>query len=179
MRGCEPAATATSDNQGGALMARVWVRIRLPDEKDAERVLRLVTDFERWPQASDAVRSVVVERQADGTEVSTWEVTFREGLLRWIERDWLELDQNRACFDLIGGDPHMFNGIWQVEPEGSGSTLTLDADFDLGMPSLAHVLDPIAIEALEEAIESVLLGLFGKGLAMEFSDAAPSPAPQG
>jgi ribosome-associated toxin RatA of RatAB toxin-antitoxin module len=159
-------------------MARVWVRSRLRGEDDAERVLRLVTDFERWPQASDAVRSVDVERQADGTEVSTWEVTFREGLLRWTERDWLELDRQRACFDLVGGDPHLFNGVWQVEPDESGSILTLDAEFDLGMPSLAHVLDPIAIEALEEAIESVLLGLFGEGLKIEFSDAAPSPAPQ-
>ena len=112
-------------------------------------------------------------------EISTWQVTFREGLLQWTERDWLELDKNRACFDLIGGDPHLFRGAWQVDPAEPGSTFTLDADFDLGMASLAHVLDPIAVEALKEAIKGVLLGLFGQGLKMAFSADAPSPAAQG
>lgn len=148
------------------------MRSHLP-ERDPETVLRLVTDFARWPAASDLVRAVVVEREPDGSETSKWEVSFRQGLLCWSERDWLELDHSRARFELIEGDPHHFDGTWHVESEDEGSTLVFDADFDLGMPSLAHVLDPIAVEAVEEAIESVLRGLYGDLLATEFTDAAP------
>ena len=142
-------------------------------ECDPESVLRRITDFKQWPEASDLVRAVQVRREPDGTEISTWEVVFGQGLLRWSERDWLELDEQRARFELIEGDPHHFDGIWHVEPEEAGSTLTFDADFDLGMPSLAHVLDPIAVEAVEEAVESVLRGLYGDALEIEFTDAAP------
>jgi ribosome-associated toxin RatA of RatAB toxin-antitoxin module len=152
---------------------RVWMQARL-SERDPESVLRLVTDFERWPAASDSVRSVEVERQADGSEISQWEVVFREGLLRWSERDWIDVGANRAVFELIEGDPHLFNGVWLVEPDDAGSTLTFDAEFDLGMPSLAHVLDPIAVEAVEDAIESVLRGLYGATLALKFTDEAPT-----
>ncbi len=154
-------------------MPRVWLRTRLTD-RDPETVLRLVTDFDRWPQASDLVCAVKVESQPDGTEISTWEVVFGHGLLRWSERDWLELEENRARFELIEGDPHHFDGVWQVAIADAGSTITFDADFDLGMPSLAHVLDPIAVEAVEEAVESVLRGLFGDRLKVQFSDAAPA-----
>jgi hypothetical protein len=145
-------------------------------ERDPERVLRQITDFRRWPNASELVRKVQVTREPDGSETSTWEVVFGQGLLCWSERDWLELDRNRACFEMIEGDPQSFDGHWHVEPAISGSTLTLDADFELGMPSLAHVLDPIAVESIEEAVESVLRGLYGDTLLIQFSNAAPEKA---
>lgn len=153
-------------------MARVWMQARLA-ESDPKLVLRRVTDFGRWPAASDSVRSVEVATQEDGSEISEWEVIFREGLLRWTERDWIDLGANRAVFELIEGDPHLFNGTWDVTPGTDGSTLTFDAEFDLGMPSLAHVLDPIAVEAVEDAIESVLRGLYGDDLDLKFSGDAP------
>ena len=159
-------------------MPRVWVRSRLT-ERDPTTILRSVTEFERWPQVSDAVQWVTTEPQEDGAVITGWEVTFRQGRLRWSERDWLELDEHRARFELIEGDPHLFNGAWLVEEDEAGSLLTFDAEFDLGMPSLAHVLDPIAIEAVEEAIESVLRGLFDEDLKMEFTDAAPALAQGG
>lgn len=153
-------------------MPRVWLRCYLPDS-DTEAVLRNVTSFERWPAASESVKSVDVEPQDDGSDISRWEVVFHQGLLRWTERDWLELEHNRARFELVEGDPHLFDGVWEVEAHEGGSALVFDADFDLGMPSLSHVLDPIAVEAVEDAIESVVRGLYGDELEMEFTDAAP------
>jgi len=44
------------------------------------------------------------------------------------------------------------------------------AEFDLGMPSLGHVLDPIAIEALEDAVADVARGLFGADVELAFGD---------
>jgi hypothetical protein len=151
----------------------VWIQARL-GESDPESVLRRVTDFGRWPAASESVRSVEVMAQEDGSEVSEWEVIFREGLLRWTERDWIDIAANRAMFDLIEGDPHQFNGTWDVLPGADGSILTFDAEFDLGMPSLAHVLDPIAVEAVEDAIESVLRGLYGEDIDLKFTGEAPA-----
>lgn len=153
-------------------MPRVWVRMTLP-EREPEEVLRSVTDFAKWEQASDAVRAVRVEPQSDGSEITHWEVNFRQGVMRWTERDVTDFSTNRAVFDLIEGDPLLFNGTWVVERVGDDCVLVFDSEFDLGMPSLGHVLDPIAVEAVEEAIESVLIGLYGSEARLEFTAAAP------
>ncbi len=127
---------------------------------EAREALCRVADYRRWPAASAAVRSVTVEAEAEGTSTSAWEVTFRGGLMRWTERDRLDLDRLEQRFALLAGDPHDFEGAWTARPHDGGCRLELLADFDLGMPSLRHVLDPIAVEALEDAIEDVLHVLF-------------------
>jgi len=129
---------------------------------DARTALLRVTDYRRWPEASEAVRSVSVEQTEAGASVSTWEVSFRGGLMRWSERDVLHADALEQRFSLVEGDPQDFSGAWTAAARAGGCTLQLEGEFDLGMPSLRHVLDPIAIEALEDAITDVLLALFSE-----------------
>jgi ribosome-associated toxin RatA of RatAB toxin-antitoxin module len=154
------------------------IRIRATvDGLDAGTALRLVTDYRRWPAASEAIRSVRVDEDADGSSVSSWEVAFRGGLMRWTERDVSDHAALAHRFTLIEGDPHDFDGTWTAQPRGEGCLLEMLGEFDLGMPSLRHVLDPIAIEALEDAIADVLHALFGSRLRLE--EAAASAAPAG
>ena len=134
----------------------------------AADALALVTDYERWPDASEAVEAVRVVRDGDGRLVSYWDVTFRRGLMQWSERDEIDLDRLVATFELIEGDPEVFAGRWTAEPTGDGCVVTMDSTFDLGMPSLGHILDPIAIEAIEDAVDSVLRALFGDDVRVEF-----------
>lgn len=141
-------------------MATVRVQCTVPDA-DARDALRLVADYRRWPQASESIRSVVVEPGDDGASTSFWEVTFRGGLMKWSEADRTDLGALVHSFDLIEGDPHGFSGAWTARQVNGGSELTMAADFDLGMPSLGHVLDPVAIEALEDAVVEVVRSIFG------------------
>jgi hypothetical protein len=128
------------------------------DGLDPQTALRRVTDYRRWPEASEAVHSVEVQATGASSSLSRWEVSFRGGLMRWTERDdWCALEQR---FSLVEGDPQDFTGAWTAAARDGGCTLQLAGEFDLGMPSLRHVLDPIAIEALEEAITDVLEVLF-------------------
>jgi hypothetical protein len=147
------------------------MRIRaVVDGVDARTALRRVTDYRSWPAASDAIRSVEVREAGDGTAVSAWEVTFRGGLMRWSERDVLDADALEQRFSLIEGDPRDFAGAWTAVPCEGGCTLQLLGEFDLGMPSLRHVLDPIAIEALEDAIADVLHALFAGAIRVELAE---------
>lgn len=149
------------------------MRIRaVVDGVDAPTALALVTDYRRWPDASDAVRSVEVEETGEGTAVSVWEVTFRGGLMRWSERDVYDAGALEQRFALIEGDPYDFEGAWTAAPRDGGCILQLLGEFDLGMPSLRHVLDPIAIEALEDAIADVLRTLFGDAVRVELAEPA-------
>lgn len=143
---------------------------------EPREALRRVADYGRWPAASEAIRSVDVEEEGDGVSTSTWEVTFRGGLMRWIERDRLDLDRLRQHFTLVEGDPHDFDGAWTAAPHADGCRLELSAQFDLGMPSLRHLLDPIAIEALEDAIADVLHALFDGRVQLDLPASAPLAA---
>jgi Polyketide cyclase / dehydrase and lipid transport len=152
-------------------MARVLVQANT-EERDCRAALGRVANYRNWPGASDTIRSVEVQEDGDGTSVSRWEVTFRGGLMRWSERDRLDLDGLEHSFKLIEGDPHGFAGTWRAEPTENGCLLTMDAQFDLGMPSLSHVLDPIAVEALEDAVADVVQSLFGDSVDVAFGAAA-------
>jgi len=151
-------------------MPQVLVRALVSDT-EPETALALVTDYRRWEDASDSVRKVRVERDDDEWSTSYWEVVFRGGTMQWTERDHIDLAARRESFELIAGDPHAWSGGWTATPTDDGRCLlVMDAQFDLGMPSLGHVLDPIAVEALEDAVESVVVGLFGDDAVIDFGD---------
>ena len=125
-----------------------------------DRVFAAVADFAAYPRHTDAVREVVVRPVGEAVE-SDWEVNFRNGVLAWTERDVVDPGLRRIAFEQLDGDFAVFTGTWLVEPDGDGSTVTFEASFDLGMPSLAPMIDPIAERALVENIRAILGGLLG------------------
>lgn len=153
-------------------MAKVAVQCLVRDA-DVTEALRHVTDYRNWPEASETIREVVVEPPGDdGSYTVHWKVTFRGGLMQWSERDRLDIDALVHTFDLIEGDPHGFSGTWTAAERDGGCELRMDAEFDLGMPSLSHVLDPIAVEALEDAVADVVRNLFGDKVEIAFGELA-------
>jgi coenzyme Q-binding protein COQ10 len=157
-------------------MPRINIGARV-GARDPAAALRQVVDYERWADASDSIHSVRVEHRDDGSSSSFWEVAFRKGLMRWSEHDWLDAAAGRATFELIEGDPDLFRGSWTVATEGADCLLSMEADFDLGMPSLSHILDPIAVEAVEDAVASVLRGLFGEHTPIVYGEAITTTTP--
>ena len=93
--------------------------------------------------------------------MSSWETNFRNGILRWSEIDVLDPATLTIAFQQTEGDIDLFLGHWKVKPFGEGAVIDFFAQFDMGMPSLSHILDPIAEQALRENIIAILQGLFG------------------
>ena len=126
-------------------------------------VFSAVADFASYAAHTDTVREVVVTTVGGALE-SAWEVNFRNGVLAWTERDVVDLGARRIDFEQVDGDFVVFTGTWAVEPDGDGSTVRFTASFDLGMPSLAPMIDPIAVRALVESVQSILSGVLGAGV---------------
>jgi ribosome-associated toxin RatA of RatAB toxin-antitoxin module len=120
-----------------------------------------VADFAAYPRHADTVREVVVTPVADGEVESSWKVNFRTGVLAWTERDVVDHGARRIGFEQTDGDFAVFTGAWTVDAHGDGSTVRFTASFDLGMPSLAPMVDPIAERTLVENIRAILTGLLG------------------
>ena len=94
-------------------MRTVLLRLHVPD-KPASDVYQTLADFERYPELSDAVRSVAVTEVSENRTVSRWEVTFRAGLLRWTEEDTFDPGALSITFRQLEGDAAVFDGSWRA-----------------------------------------------------------------
>ena len=165
-------------------MRTVLLRLHVPD-KPASEVYQTLADFERYPELSEAVRSVAVTEVSENVTVSDWEVTFRAGLLRWTEEDTFDPSALSITFRQLEGDAAVFDGSWQCADAAGGSEIVFAARLDMGIPSLADALEPIAARTLTGNIVSIVRGLVGSAdlVASEVAvpvpdpDPAPDPAP--
>src|SRR5918911_373804 len=90
--------------------------------RTAEDVYTILSDFERYPQHASAVRTVRVRPVSDGSVLSSWEVMFRTGLLRWTEEDHFEPETYTIRFRQTEGDIEHFAGQWRVYERPDGGT---------------------------------------------------------
>jgi ribosome-associated toxin RatA of RatAB toxin-antitoxin module len=158
-------------------MRSVSLRIPLPSvtPDDAYQILG---DFRRYPELTPSVNSVVVEPHPAGGCTSHWEVNFRRGVLRWSERDTFDPDARVLSYEQIDGDFLLFNGEWRVDSDcGAGTVVCFSANFDLGIPSLASILEPVAESALKENISLIVEGLFSTGANQGMGQRKLEPQP--
>ena len=156
-------------------MRTVCLRLHVPD-KPASEVYATLADFGRYPDLCEAVRSVVVTEESENVTVSAWEVFFRVGLLRWTEQDTFDPGALTITFRQLDGDIAVFDGSWQCldnVPSAPGSEIVFAARLDMGIPSLADALEPIAVRALTDNIVSIVRGLVGSAELVASDVAVP------
>jgi uncharacterized membrane protein len=151
----------------------VRLRLHVPD-KPASDVYETLADFERYPELSDAVRSVAVTELSENRSVSAWEVTFRAGLLRWTEEDTFDPGALSITFHQLEGDAAVFDGSWECVDAAQGSEIVFVARLDMGIPSLADALEPIAARTLVDNIVSIVRGLVGSAELVASDVAVPA-----
>jgi ribosome-associated toxin RatA of RatAB toxin-antitoxin module len=142
----------------------IEVRVEGWSPVEPTEAFRRLADYERYPEQTPSVRSVQIERRGADL-VSVWRVDFRGGILCWTERDVIDEAALRLDFEQIDGDLELFTGGWRVLAEvgrggRQGSLMIFTAELDLGIPSLAPLVDPMAESALRANMTAVLTGLF-------------------
>ncbi|MFS8203761.1 SRPBCC family protein [Streptomyces sp. CWNU-52B] len=143
---------------------------------DPENAYRRISDFRRYPELTSTVHQVDVHPpRPDGSVVSEWTVAFRNGLMRWTERDVFSPLTHSIAFEQLTGDFETFEGTWACEPHRDGTTITFRASFDLGIPTLAEILDPVAESTLRTNIEQIVQGLLGSESPVSVSPVSVSP----
>ncbi|MFJ8437453.1 type II toxin-antitoxin system RatA family toxin [Kitasatospora griseola] len=141
-------------------MRSVEVTVAVPDG-DPVTVFERVRDFARYPELVPVVRAVTVHRIGDAEETSDWEVYFRNGILRWTEEDRFDVAALTIDFSQLDGDFDSFAGSWRIAEVEGECRVHFSAEFDFGIPSLAGILDPVAVRVFKETIARVVVGLFG------------------
>jgi uncharacterized membrane protein len=153
-------------------MRSVTILIDVPG-RTADTVYDALADFERYPDLADAVRSVTVVRTGENVTRSKWEVAFRAGLLRWSEEDRFDPAARTIEFHQLEGDVALFEGTWRCLDHPGGARIAFDARLDMGIPSLADALEPIAARTLVENTVSIVSGLMGEATLAESAVTAP------
>ncbi|WP_406192829.1 SRPBCC family protein [Kitasatospora sp. NBC_01560] len=126
-----------------------------------ERAWPAVVDVELYPTCMDSVESVVTLDRPDPLHRTTrWSVHLEESVLRWTQQEVIDPVDRSFDFHQISGDLEEFTGRWSVRPAPGGhSTVSLHVDFDIGIPLLADMLNPIAADALRENAAQMLAAL--------------------
>jgi ribosome-associated toxin RatA of RatAB toxin-antitoxin module len=153
-------------------MRTVRLRLHVP-HKPACEVYAALADFGRYPELCDAVKSVAVNEVSENLAVSRWEVTFRAGLLRWTEQDTFDPGALSITFHQLEGDIAVFDGSWQCLNAAAGTEIVFSAKLDMGIPSLADALEPIAVRTLIDNITSIVRGLVGRAELVASDVAVP------
>lgn len=135
------------------------VLVTLLVRADADVVFCDLADFPGYVGRAPSVREVQMD---DGGTTSSWEVTFRAGILRWKEEDVFDFHDRCILFRQTDGDMQTFDGSWRVETATSGARIVFAARFDLGVPGLEDFLEPVAARALEENVTELVRSLFGE-----------------
>ena len=159
-------------------MRTVRLRLHVPHQSPSD-VYATLADFERYPELSDAVRSVDVAEVSENITVSRWEVTFRAGLLRWTEEDTFDPGALSITFRQLEGDIALFDGSWECVDVAPGSEIVFSARLDMGIPSLADALEPIAARTMTDNIVSIVRGLVGRAELVASDVAVPAPVGSG
>lgn len=139
-------------------MRSVTMKIVVSDMSPDE-VYDRISRFEDYAKHTDTVRRVdITETSEDGSK-SSWEIKFRDGIMRWDEEDRFFPQERRVRYEALGGDLDMFTGEWSIEAASEGTVVTFHSKFDLGLSTLNDMVEPIAEEALRETIDDILHGL--------------------
>jgi ribosome-associated toxin RatA of RatAB toxin-antitoxin module len=154
-------------------MRTVRLRLHVPHES-ASDVYAALADFQRYPVLCEAVQNVAVTEVSENLTVSHWEVTFRAGLLRWTEQDAFDPAALTITFHQLDGDIPVFDGSWRCVDGAPGTEVLFCARLDMGIPSLADALEPIAARTLIDNIVSIVRGLVGGAELAEFDIESPA-----
>jgi ribosome-associated toxin RatA of RatAB toxin-antitoxin module len=147
------------------MACRIHVEGLLSDRR-ADQVFDRIRDFESYAEYTDAVREVTVTADEAGTVDSAWAVNFRGGVLHWTERDVIDPAALRITFEQLTGDFARFDGTWEVRQTGDDVVVLFACEFDLGIPSLEPIINPVAMRALSDSIGLILRGLLGEEIEL-------------
>jgi len=134
------------------------VRIDQDIRAPIERVWDALLDIESYAESMETVRWARLVG-ADDAQVRRveWSVLLKGSILEWEEEEQLDPKAHRVVFRQLRGDLEFFDGYWTLEALGPGATrANFEVEFEIGIPMLAEMLNPVAQRSLEENCAQML-----------------------
>lgn len=125
-----------------------------------EKVWELVRDVEGYPQRMETVRDIEVLESGENWKLVAWEAELKGSILKWVEREEQDPEAYRLSYRQVDGDLERFDGYWQLTSQGPEVTeAVLVVHFDIGIPMLKDMLEPVAERAIRDNSSRMLTSL--------------------
>jgi ribosome-associated toxin RatA of RatAB toxin-antitoxin module len=126
----------------------------------AERLWASLLDVERYPTSMSSVRTVRISRDSRSERHVAWSVLLKGAILEWEELELIDHDRLQVAFHQLAGDLAALEGSWRVRALGDGlATISLRMFFEIGIPLVADMLNPVAERAFYENCDEMLCGV--------------------
>jgi len=123
-----------------------------------ERVWDALLDVESYAESMETVRWIRLVGNGDGNvRRAQWSVLLKGSILEWEEEERLDRAAHKVVFTQLRGDLEFFDGYWMLEELGAEETRAhFEVEFEIGIPMLAEMLNPVAQRSLEENCAQML-----------------------
>lgn len=137
------------------------VSLDLDVHAPADTVWEAVLDIERYPQLMTNVVAVRIEEWEEETiRRSEWAMIIKGATLVWRDREWIDHAERSVRFEQVSGDLERFEGSWVLTERAPGVIhVQLRIAFEIGVPLLADMLNPVAKRALYDNCLEMLEGV--------------------
>lgn len=117
------------------------------------RFARAIVDF---PKSMPSVISVEdVSLAKDGSKTS-WQVLFNGNMMSWIEENSYNDARMSYSFEQVEGDLAEWRGQFSLKIKPTLVIARYDLYFDLGIPALAYVMEPLGEVAIRDNCNEML-----------------------
>jgi ribosome-associated toxin RatA of RatAB toxin-antitoxin module len=122
----------------------------------APKVYQAIKNMEGFPNFIRDIKNLkIIKRIDDDRFITFWEIEIDGAPLKWKEEDSFDDKNLQVKFNMLEGDYSGYRGSWQVNGDGKATKLTIEADFDWGIP----VLERYVRKALEARARRGLSGM--------------------
>jgi ribosome-associated toxin RatA of RatAB toxin-antitoxin module len=128
---------------------------------DIDAIWKIVSDMPAYPTFMPSLVSVEVLETSENSTVTKWVGNVDGRILSWVEKDVFDHENYRIEYQQVSGDLKKFEGYWQLQATEEGVSIVLTVDFDLGIPMVATLINPILKKKVRENSEGMLSAIKG------------------
>jgi len=134
-------------------MPRIEVSTNIRDT--ASDVYSTIKNMESFSNFMRDIKSLRIIKKFPNKIISAWEIEIEGAPIKWKEEDIFDDKKLELNFNALEGDYKTYRGRWKVIPMDKYTKVTIEADFDWGIPVLEKYVD----KALQKRARLALSGM--------------------
>ena len=120
-----------------------YVEVSLLVSAAREIIYPILKDMEKYPEFMKDLVSVRVLSRDNNTTITHWISNVDGRIIEWKEQDVFDDENMHIAYCQLEGDLKKMQGEWILQPFPEGTEIKLTVDFDLGIPMLSGLMNPI------------------------------------
>ena len=140
-----------------------------------EDVWSTILDILAYPTFMENVEATAILDDDGVHRTSSWSVLLKGSVLEWTEAEVIDPGNGRITFNQVDGDLDVFDGHWQVDRVGDETHVSMIVEFEIGIPLMADMLNPVAARALPRQLGADVAGDRVEGRRVTATRLGPGP----